>query len=263
MIWSTVAPTSQESLISGMVGVLREEVVSVSLHFPLPTLVSLLLCSAGKQWPLGHPATSSSSFLPYWKELPTPIQDGYFSIRGLVFISHVKEKPGKENSKFGFKKDTWEINGKIASDSPQKSFVSIKPCTGVTEQTYLFGQEYPGDSTPQGPGRDLLAGRCLGHPLRPHCPWVLLGLFFLLFCWAVGPPPPQIPLGICWGSIWVLLGFYGDSVAVVPTLPRHISLSRSWGLLPACSPFWVFWWGCGRLTRPGGWRGQGAVVEDE
>lgn len=124
MVWSTVAPTSQESLISGIVGGWERRLtlyLSTS-HYPFLCLYSCLL-----QWPLGHPAASSSSFLPYRKEFPTPVQDGVFSIRRLVFISQVKGKPGKENSKFGFNKDTWQINCKAASDSPKKALSPPNP----------------------------------------------------------------------------------------------------------------------------------------
>lgn len=62
---------------------------------------------------------------------------------------------------------------------------------------------------PQGLSRDLIAGRCLGHPLCPQCPWVLLGLFSL-FWLAVGPHPCRFHwgfIGVLWGSVGILWGF--------------------------------------------------------
>lgn len=187
---------------------LWEEAGSVSLP-----LWSLPLPAAGKWRPLRHPAASSSSFLP------NSHTGWVFSIRGLVFISHAKGKPGMENSKFRFNKDTWGINGKAVSDSHKKHSVPIKPCTGVTEQVYLFGQEYPGDSLPQGSGRDLLAG-------APSLSSVSLGVFgtlltVLLGCWH--PPPPSRFVGDLLGFHWGSFGILWHSVAIVPTSPWHIS----------------------------------------
>lgn len=136
------------------------------------------------------------------------------------------------------------INGKAASDNHKKSFVPIKLCRGVPEQPYLFGQEYPGDSLPQGAGRDLLAGRCLGHPLRPQCPWVLLELSFSLFCWGVGPPH-------------VLLWFCGDSVAIVPTLPHHKFSVREMGAPASLQPFLDILVGLWEIGQGWGMEGTG------
>lgn len=128
----------------------------------------------------------------------TPIQGGFFH-QGFGFHLPCERENREREQQNWVQQGYMGIDGKAASDNHKKSFVPIKLCRGVTEQPYLFGQEYPGDSLPQGAGRDLLAGRCLGHPLRPQCPWVLLGLSFSLFCWAVGPPT------FCCGSMGILL----------------------------------------------------------
>lgn len=68
-------------------------------HYPLLCLYPCPLPGSDGSWGILQLPPPPSSL--------TPIQDGFFSIRSLVFISHVKGKPGKNNIKFGFNKDTW------------------------------------------------------------------------------------------------------------------------------------------------------------